>query len=219
MNRKLKSFSLMAIALIALSAEAVCGDVILEIDMDMEADGIQSTRSATVDELFDVGVLMRITGSNTVPIFSFGLDFDNAELSVLSVDTTGRPLGFGQVNVATFNNATGVVRPFEALNFGGALDNTFSGLVAILQVRAVAPITDGFADITPAYQNLAIDGVIDGTTFGLVPDGVTPGDGGLFINSGTLNITAVPEPSALCLCAIAAGLWHRKRRKINFPQR
>ncbi len=87
--------------------------------------------------------------------------------------------------------------------------------------------TQQIATFTIQPQNLANDGTdiiakfISGQGQGIsnaannpIPLGVTAGDGGVFFNGGTINISAVPEPSSLLFGTFLAGLGiHRLRRK------
>lgn len=213
MYQRLRRFVFFGMLVIALDRLA-SADVVFQIDMDTILDGVQNTRSVSAGTVFDVGLIMQITGTNTVGGFSVGMNFDASEASISNVDTSGRPSGFANVNPIVINNTTGTVRPFDGISFGPALTNSFPGLIGKFQVTAFAPITDGFADFTPAFQINGIDGVSDGVTFLNLPIGV---NGGVFFQSGALNITAVPEPSSLfaSLIAMSACWVYRLRRRSS----
>ena len=187
----------------------VYADIVFQIDMDTTVAGIQSTRSVDSGTTFDVDLIMRLTNSSTVSAFSLGVNFDRNEVQVTSVNTSVRPNGFGQVNTLVFDNNAGTIRPFDALAFS-SLDSNFSGLIGTITVNANNPITDALVDFTPIFSSPGIDGVLDGAGQ-TVPVG---GAGGIFFQGGTLNITAVPEPSTCVLCsAVLSFIYVAKRRR------
>ena len=75
-----------------------------------------------------------------------------------------------------------------------------------MNVTVTQPMDDGDADISPTILRSAIDGFSDRVNRP-VELGVVRGDGGVFFNGGTLNTTAVPEPTAFLFGAIAFVAW------------
>jgi hypothetical protein len=197
------------LALALLMPSKATADVIFAIDMDTATAGIQTSRSVSIGEIFDVALVLLLTGGSEVTAFSLGIDFDHSELHVLSVDVSGRPTNFDNVNPVVIDNTAGTVRPFDALSLLSTLSAP-STVLGVLTIQAVAPVTDGFADLTPTYQILGIDGVLDGN-FAELSLGVTTGDGGVFFQTGSIDfqtgsIDIVPEPSsALALVALLGG--------------
>lgn len=210
----MKKFSLarvlsVASACIFLLTNAAYGDVAISIDLDTTADGIQSRRNVIAGETFDVAVVMELTGTSGIAAFSFGIDFDQAEIEVVGATAGTRPSGFGNVNAIQVDNLNGVVRPLDALSLT-ALEGPLTSVVGLLSVEVLAPVDDASFDLQPSLQVDGVDGFLDGD-FSPVDPGTAEGDGGLFFHGG--SITAVPEPGALSALLFASIGLSTSRRK------
>lgn len=190
-------------------------DVIFSIDMDTSVAGIQSSRVATSGDTFQAALVMQLTNGTRVAAFSLGVDFDKTELSASSVDFSGRPGGFGQVNTQTslntsffinndFTPTSGRVRPFDALNLGGAIETNTTTILGLITFTVLNPTAD-LNDITPSQQTSGIDDVLDGDTFLPIPLA------NISFISG--SITAVPEPTTWLFGAVLVGFGAKRLRK------
>ena len=174
---------LMFIAVLNSIALPASADVVFRVDLDLSTPGVQENRTVTVGETFDIDFLMEINNTNTVGAFSVGMDFDTAEVDITSTDVTGRPAGFDQINAVVVDDVAGTLRPLDGFSFSTTLDSSFSGLLGRFTIHAVNPTTDGNVDFMPSFQNVAIDGVLDGVSYDPIPLGVVAGDGGVFFRS------------------------------------
>ncbi len=191
--------------LIAAPAKA---DVIFSIDMDTAVAGIQNTRAVANNDSIQVALVMQLTGGTRVNAFSLGVGFDNQELTATAVDVTGRPGGFNQVNAATINNAfsptVGRVRPFDALNVGGAIETNTTTVLGLITFT-VTNVNDDTNDIFAQLQVGGIDDILDADTFAPIPVGQ------IVFNPGA--VTVVPEPTTWLFGTVLAGFGARTLRK------
>ena len=98
-------------------ATAVNGDILLSVDLDTSTPGIQAIRVAKAGDTFDVDLHMEITGSSSLAIYSFGVEFDKSELMMsTSVDVSGRAVGFEQASPVVVDNGLGRLHPLDTFN-------------------------------------------------------------------------------------------------------
>lgn len=89
---------------------SVKADFVLAMDMDLSVAGIQSTRNVAAGSNIYIGLVLMLDGGSETGGFSLGLNFDRSALSIQTVDISGRPLGFENLNSVTIDNTVGVVR-------------------------------------------------------------------------------------------------------------
>ena len=201
--------------LVALSSHNASAQLLIAADMDMATPGIQSIRSASAGEIFDVGIVFDLT-SHVGGVSAYGVSarFDNTELNFSGVtpSTEMLPLGFvlnftpgTSAEVADIGGGLGEVRTFEAATFGtGPVAGSFLAGTIKFTVPSVA--VDAIPDVTLGLFNVGIDGL--------------SANGGLPIASVTFSPGyVVPEPGETALVAgglllgVAAFRWSRKTRR------
>ncbi len=190
----------LAASLVASLAHA---DVILSIDLDLSTNGVQNTITATNGGNFQAGIVLEVNGGSTVSGYIFALGFDNPELSIANF-TPNLPGGFFSVNTAVTTNSSpeGTVTPIEGLTLGAPLSN-FTQQIATFTIQPQNLANDG-TDIIAKFISGQGQGISNAAN-NPIPLGVTAGDGGVFFNGGTINISAVPEPSICCSVPFSLG--------------
>lgn len=204
----MKTFFLSVFVLAMSLATSARADVILSIDLDTTVAGIQNTRDFNPGQTFTAALVLQVTGTSRVAAFSVGMNFDRTELTATAVDTSGRAAGFGQVNTASINQATGQVRPFDAISVGPVLEN-FTGNLGLVTFTATSPLSDGANDIIAAFQTTG-DDILDGDTFLVIPRPQ------IILNGATVNVSAVPEPTSLLFATVFAGIGIQRVRRRWF---
>ena len=193
----------------ALSNSNVQAGFIVSIDLD-PALGIQATNAlpAHVNDRITAPIMLEMTSPSTLSVYNFSIRLGNG------LSYFGRTeLGFGTLtgNQDTNNLLVGgnTASRFDAGLIGGGSYGIPTGPVSIGTITF---------DVV-GTSNLTIQpGLFDGGNFDLFVDGLgneVPPDQITF-NSGTVNITAVPEPSSFVLMAtLSFGVITRRisRRK------
>lgn len=193
----------------ALSNLNVQAGFIVSIDLD-PALGIQATNAlpAHVNDRITASIMLEMTSPSTLSVYNFSIRLGNG------LSYFGRTeLGFGTLtgNQDTNNLLVGgnTASRFDAGLIGGGSYGIPTGPVSIGTITF---------DVV-GTSNLTIQpGLFDGGNFDLFVDGLgneVPPDQITF-NSGTVNITAVPEPSSFVLMAtLSFGVITRRisRRK------
>lgn len=178
----------------ALSNSNVQAGFIVSIDLD-PALGIQATNAlpAHVNDRITASIMLEMTSPSTLSVYNFSIRLGNG------LSYFGRTeLGFGTLtgNQDTNNLLVGgnTASRFDAGLIGGGSYGIPTGPVSIGTITF---------DVV-GTSNLTIQpGLFDGGNFDLFVDGLgneVPPDQITF-NSGTVNITAVPEPSSFVLMA------------------
>lgn len=189
-------------------------DFIFAMDMDLTVGGIQSSRSVSAGANFDAALILLLDGGSEVSGFSLGASFDPTVMQIQSVDVSGRPTDFENVNPVTVDNVNGIVRPFDGFSTSNL--SAAETVLATFNISAASPLSNLMGSFSPEFQQVGFDGVSEGAfPFDNAPLGVTPGDGGVFFQAGTLNVSAVPEPSTLLMVSLAGGaglgFWRRQQ--------
>lgn len=178
----------------ALSNSNVQAGFIVSIDLD-PALGIQATNAlpAHVNDRITASIMLEMTSPSTLSVYNFSIRLGNG------LSYFGRTeLGFGTL---TGNQDT------NNLLVGGNTASRFdAGLIGVGSYGIpTGPVSIGTITFdVVGTSNLTIQpGLFDGGNFDLFVDGLgneVPPDQITF-NSGTVNITAVPEPSSFVLMA------------------
>ena len=193
----------------ALSNLNVQAGFIVSIDLD-PALGIQATNAlpAHVNDRITASIMLEMTSPSTLSVYNFSIRLGNG------LSYFGRTeLGFGTLtgNQDTNNLLVGgdTASRFDAGLIGGGSYGIPTGPVSIGTITF---------DVVGTLNLTIQPGLFDGGNFDLFVDGsgneVPPGQ--FTFNSGTVNITAVPEPSSFVLMAtLSFGVITRRisRRK------
>jgi hypothetical protein len=197
------------ITFFALSNSNVQAGFIVSIDLD-PALGIQATNAlpAHVNDRITASILLEMTSPSTVSVYSFSIRLGNG------LSYFGRTeLGFGTL--------IGDRDPNNLLVGGDTASRFDAGLIGGSGYGIpTGPVSVGTITFdVVGTSNLTIQpGLFDGGNFDLFVDGLgneVLSDQFTF-NSGTVNITAVPEPSSFVLMAtLSFGVITRRvtRRK------
>jgi len=194
---------LLSLVLLAASSSANAA-VVFDFDMDLTVSGVQTTRTTTPGQTFDIGLLMSLTDPADLTSFAFDVGFDNQFVTVNSISIPpGRPTGYEQPNPQpTFNNLTGIAGLFAG---GPPVGPT-------LLAPPSSSFTLGTLSITTNNPNsFTSSGVL--LRFLDVGSNIFPTPT-FTSNASTLAVTAVPEPSSLIFFAIfatAVGLNVRRK--------
>ncbi len=198
-------------AVMLLLAWAAPGNaaIVVSVDMDTVTPGVQATRSAAINAIFTIGLVMTADAAG-VSSYSVSVNFDNAELTLngAPASTELLPAGFTfnfNAGVSSESQALGQVRSFEAATFGlGPVSSSFT--IGTISFKATAPLTDAFLDVTPGLFNIGIDGVFDNAGFDLSL-------GATFIGGAVM---VVPEPTTVTFVLVSGmGLLAASRRPIR----
>jgi len=185
--------------------------LVISVDMDTIAPGVQSVRTASPGDSFTVGLVFDLSGTpDGLSSYGVSVQFNNIELNLdgSPAATEALPAGFdGNITAGVSGEANsiggglGQVSTFESIAFGlGPTTGTFSA--GTIAYKVLSPISAAGIDITPGLFNAGVDGLFD--------------NGSLAIASITFNGgMVVPEPS---IYAIATGGlllgWAMLRRRL-----
>jgi hypothetical protein len=186
-------------ALLALAATPALGAPMLALDMDRSAPGIQSDLTVTLDQVFDVDVLLDTDGES-VGGFEFEL-FPGAipGLAATATNIVVHPI-FGDTDASSSLDAGGAARAEALLGlFGSPVSGT--GLrLATLSYQALA-----LGDLDLELQSIAL---FDALTFApIIPVGA---ENGRVRVVGTTPILASPMLVAVGLVSTVATLRRRR---------
>jgi hypothetical protein len=187
--------------------------LIVSIDFDTATPGIQSTNATpvTVGSSITANLFMDMTAPTTLGIYTYSVSFGNG------LSLTGRTeSAFGTLvpsdNTNPINNATGRAFRFDGSDFGVGRTDPLGAFIGTLTFQVLGetntqilpglfdPESTGGAD---SFYNAA--GLDITNTVGFI--------------GGSVNVTAVPEPSTVLVLGTVAGLvcagraW--KRRKLS----
>lgn len=194
-----------------LTAPAGLAQLLISIDMDTSAAGVQSTRSAVPGDIFDAAIIFDLS-AQPAGLSSYGvsMQFNNTELqlngSPAATANPSLPSGltrFTLTGVGAESNdvggGLGQVSNFEAGTLGlGPTSGTFSA--GTVSFKVLSPITVAGTDITVGLFASGFDGLADNSN--------------VTISSVTFNGgSVVPEPSTYA--GVAAGVlvgWAAFRR-------
>ena len=196
------------------------GQLVISMDMDTAMAGIQSSRTASPGDIFDVGLVFDLTGAaGGLSSYGVSVQFKNAKLTLNGVPVTSaatEPLPVGY----SFNISPGVsgaandigggignVLTFEAATFGlGPSAGTFTA--GLISFKVSGPPALGGVDITPGLFNTGVDGLFDNSSAAL---------SSVVFNSGSLSV--VPESTGIGVTfaglLLTWGVYRRCRTRIR----
>jgi hypothetical protein len=188
---------------LSIGSETLYADLIVWIDFDPVANGIQSAKTVEQGQSLTANLVLAYNDVVGLDSYRFSVQFDNSGVSYTTAIST--PLAnfsatAGPPNITLPN----IVGPFEA-----ASDQLFNGPSSIAptvvgSVTFMAGLTSGNFTIRP-FEDPRFDGSFNNNA---APVPVVS------FNAGTIRITAVPEPSSLILCLVlAVGMFNRDRRQ------
>lgn len=193
-------FALMTLGNLAGTVKA---DLILSIDLDPAASGIQNTLNLQGAIPFQVDLYLELDNLSSLDSYRASVQFDVAGIQY--VDSVSLPLQ----NYSIFAGGLGVrgdlVGPFEAVSntFGAGLTAPFGPmLIGSLTFKPLAP---GQFLIAP-FEDPQLDGSYDSNFNQLVSS----------LRGGVVTISSVPEPNCLALLGIGLAtslLSHRSRKR------
>jgi hypothetical protein len=181
--------------------------VMLEVDMDDIAPGIQSTRSSSAPFTATLWMTADALG---VSSYSVSVLFDNTELmldgSPAAIELL--PAGFAfnftlgvasESNGITPNSPAGSVKSFEAATFGpGPVSSLFP--IGTIKFKVLSVVDDGSPDVGIGLFNTGVDGISDSVGGDLAPSAI--------YTAGRV----VPEPGSIALLLAGTGALSLRRR-------
>jgi len=200
-------FALMVVA--AGMASPSQAALIVSIDFDTATPGIQSTNATpvTVGSSITANLFMDMTAPTTLGIYTYSVSFGNG------LSLTGRTeSAFGTLvpsdNTNPINNTTGRAFRFDGSDFGGGRTEPLGAFIGTLTFQVLGetntqilpglfdPESAGGAD---SFYNAAGVDITNTVTF----------------SGGSVNVTAVPEPSTVALITVigAVGVAVRRFRR------
>ncbi len=181
--------------------------VMIEVDMDDIAPGIQSTRSSSAPFTATLWMTADALG---VSSYSVSVLFDNTELVLdgSPAATEFLPAGFAfnfTIGVAsesdgiTPNSPAGRVNSFEAATFGpGPVSSLFP--IGTIKFKVLSIVNDGSPDVSIGLFNAGVDGISDSVGGDLAPTAI--------YTAGRV----VPEPGSVALLLAGTGALSLRRR-------
>lgn len=179
--------------------------VLIYVDMDTVAQGVQDTRLAAAGESFPVDLLMDVT-DDAVTGYGVSAQFDNIELNATAAEELLPPEfqfnitpGVGGID-PDIGGGWGQVTTFEAGGFGFGAVAPISGiLLGTIDFDVKTAIDDGIADVIPGFFNTGVDGAIDSASASRDDVQFAPG----FV---------IPEPASMLLLGLGGLAVMRRRR-------
>ncbi len=207
-----RTSSIYYVVLIALTCNLTTfakAGLVISVDFNPMVDGIQNTLSVVQGESFSANVVLEYDDLIGLDSYQFSLQFDDSAMTATAAfqftpagfDSFPTALTIDGPNIFPFNAASG---PFP---FSGP---TSIAPVVIGTVTFNAGMTLGNFSLQP-YEDGLLDGSFDNNGEQIL---------NLDFNSGTVTITAVPEPSSIVLSLMAGAylLVRRPRRRLSIKE-
>jgi hypothetical protein len=195
-------FATMAVLGLLSGSETSQAAFVYRMDLDIDQLGIQSTRSLEVGVSFTAQLVMDITNPSSLAIYHLSTSFSPSVLSASSPVNLFPAVAGWSSFAAPSLSVPGQIRQITG---DGPSITSFSAPIARFNFTATA---EGVSTIQPfLLPQPSDDFIIDGITF----DVADPAQ--ISFASGTVTVTAVPEPSSLATMSIvaAAAVFARRR--------
>ncbi len=179
--------------------------MVVSVDMDVGAAGIQGTRKAAPGDTFAADIVLSVDAAG-VSSYGISVQFDTTELSLNGATPAANnpvlPGGLGSLVAPTWNNAQGWVHFFNATTLGaGPANTTFT--IGTINYLVTSVSDDGLVDVQPGFFVEGADGLFDNAGNSVTPT-FKPG------------YVIVPEPAATGLVtglmAVLGAIIARRRR-------
>ena len=187
-------------------------DIIVSVDMDPVANGIQSNVSGSIGSEIRAGLWLQLTGTTSISGYNFSVQYDTAELTFQSRTETPSVLtGLSELDFSNpTDSATGILRRFDGGTFNpaGGPSGPFSA-VKIGEIVFLAKSPSGSVsdfDVTPGRFEASADRSFD-NNFSEITTLIT-------FNGGSFTpVAVVPEPTSMSLIGLTVLISAFRRRR------
>ncbi|QDT11450.1 PEP-CTERM sorting domain-containing protein [Planctomycetes bacterium K23_9] len=223
---RILNLAVFAFGLVACAPNVAEAAIVVSFDLDPGTPGIQSTSSGFVGDTFDVDVVITLDNlTDSLSTYGFSVRYDTNEFDLLGGIATTRPtgwqplLGFIPSPVSTTEDtllADPTVGQYgEIVTIGGESpsDAGFQPTDSLFGVTSFVAATFTLAAVSESDFAIDLVANLSGASDGFLDDdlsSVTP-----TFQGGSIQVTAVPEPSSIALFAFAAIPVLLRRRRVN----
>ncbi|MCU0708055.1 MAG: PEP-CTERM sorting domain-containing protein [Pirellula sp.] len=163
--------------------------LVFSIDLDPNTAGVQNSISVQPGDSVTAALVLELTEATSLDSYRISLRFDTAGLAFN--EATASPLS-GFRNNSSVQHSGGVVSAFgaESLQIGAGPSAPLTGVIGTVKFTALG--ASGMFVVEP-WEDPVFDGSFDNNFLPLAPT----------LQSGAVNISAVPEPSSMALLALS----------------
>ncbi len=208
MRMKPRALSVLSCAVVLVGVNTLRGQVTIAVDMDTAAAGVQATRNAAANQVFDVDIVMTV-GAAGVSSYGVSADVDTGELilqTVVEPALTEFPVTLDPPSpqVCPGGAPAGRICTLDGGNLGAGASN-MTVVIAKITFRVGTPVTDGTMDITLGTLNTGLDGIFDNAGQAVTPTFV---GGGVNVSvgcQGQPNGTPCADDGNVCTLDVCMG--------------
>ena len=204
-------FSIMFLVSFAVSSQA---GLILSIDFDPVTPGIQTTNSTPINVggSFTANLVLQLTSPSTLNTYNYSVKFGSGLLL-----TNRSESSFGTLNPIdssnTIDNINGFAYRFDGVDFN-QLGGQTTPLTATIGTLTFQALGTGNRTVTPGvFDSEALLGGSDAFYASNVDISSTVQFAG-----GSINVSAVPEPTTLALITVASAVYCSRRSMLKRPK-